>query len=101
VPSTPVTLDELAALPVKTVEARTIYIRDIANVRDGSQPQTNMVHVGGRRSVLLPVIKNGEASTLEVNRRLKEAIPHALDRLPHSYAPSTQRQSLMQGLTLR
>ena len=82
VPSTPVTLDELAALPVKTVEGRTIYIRDIANVRDGSQPQTNMVHVGGRRSVLLPVIKNGEASTLEVNRRLKEAIPHALDRLP-------------------
>jgi multidrug efflux pump subunit AcrB len=82
VASTPETLDELAGLPIKTVEGRTIYIRDVANVRDGSMPQTSLVHVEGRRSVLMPVIKNGDASTLEVNQRVKDAIPTALDRLP-------------------
>lgn len=80
--STPETLDELASIPVKSVDGRTIYLRDVANVRDGNMPQTNMVHVEGRRSVLMAVIKNGDASTLEVNRLVKEAIPRALDRLP-------------------
>ena len=82
VASTPETLEELAGLPIKTVEGRTIYIRDVASVRDGNAPQTNMVHVGGRRSVLMPVIKNGDASTLEVNQRVKDALPRAIDRLP-------------------
>jgi len=82
VAATPETLDELASVPVKTVDGRTVYLRDVANVRDGSMPQTNLVHVSGRRSVLMPIIKNGDASTLEVNRRVKEAIPRALERLP-------------------
>jgi multidrug efflux pump subunit AcrB len=82
VAATPATLDELAGLPIKTVGGRTIYIRDVANVRDGSSPQTSLVHVGGHRSVLMAVIKNGDASTLEVNQRVKDAIPKALDRLP-------------------
>jgi multidrug efflux pump subunit AcrB len=78
----PETLDEIAALPIKTVENRTIYIRDVANVRDGNAPQTNLVHVEGRRSLLMTILKNGDASTLEVNRRIREAIPRALERLP-------------------
>jgi multidrug efflux pump subunit AcrB len=78
------TLDELAAIPLKTVDGKTLYLRDVANVRDGNKPQTSMVHVGGRRSVLMAVIKNGDASTLEVNRLVKEAIPRALDRLPEA-----------------
>jgi CzcA family heavy metal efflux pump len=82
VAATPDTLEELAGLPIKTVGGRTIFIRDVASVRDGNAPQTSMVHVGGRRSVLMPVIKNGDASTLEVNQRVKDAIPRALDRLP-------------------
>jgi multidrug efflux pump subunit AcrB len=82
VAATPETLEELAGLPIKTIEGRTIYIRDVANVRDGSMPQTSMVHVEGRRSVLMPVIKNGDASTLEVNQRVKDALAGALDRLP-------------------
>src|SRR5262245_10668424 len=82
VKSTPDTLDELAAIPIKTVDGRTVYIRDVANVRDGNIPQTNMVHVEGRRSVLMTILKNGDASTLEVNARIREAIPRALDRLP-------------------
>jgi multidrug efflux pump subunit AcrB len=80
--SSPETLDELAHLPIKTVDNRTIYIGDVANVRDGNAPQTNLVHVEGRRSVLMSILKNGDASTLEVNARIREAIPRALERLP-------------------
>ena len=82
VSSSPATLEELGGLPIKTVAGRTVYIRDVANVRDGSAPQTNLVHVEGRRSVLMTILKNGDASTLEVNARIREAIPHALERLP-------------------
>jgi multidrug efflux pump subunit AcrB len=80
--SSPETLDELAGLPIKTIDGRTVYIRDVANVRDGNAPQTNLVHVEGRRSVLMTILKNGDASTLEVNARIREAIPRALERLP-------------------
>lgn len=82
VSSSPETLEELANFPVKTVNGRTIYLKDVANVRDGSIPQTNMVHVGGHRSVLMVVLKNGDASTLDVADAVKAAIPRALDRLP-------------------
>jgi multidrug efflux pump subunit AcrB len=78
----PDSLDELAGLPIKTVGGRTVYVRDVASVRDGNMPQTNMVHVEGRRSVLMPILKNGDASTLEVNDGVKRAIDRALDRLP-------------------
>ncbi len=80
--TSPETLDELAGMPIKTVNGRTVYVRDVANVRDGAMPQTNMVHVEGRRSVLMPILKNGDASTLEVNDAVKAAIPRALDHLP-------------------
>jgi multidrug efflux pump subunit AcrB len=80
--STPETLDEIGALPIKTVGGRTLYIRDVASVRDGNIPQTNMVHVAGHRSVLMPILKNGDASTLDVTDAVKETIPRALDRLP-------------------
>ena len=80
--STPATLDEIAAIPIITVGGRTVYIRDVASVRDGNTPQTNMVHVEGRRSVLMAIMKNGDASTLTVNDAIKAAIPRALDRLP-------------------
>ena len=79
---TPETLDELAGIPIKTVGGNTIYLRDVANVRDGNMPQTNMVHVEGRRSVLLSIMKNGDASTLEITDRIHAALPRAIDRLP-------------------
>src|SRR6185503_1423197 len=82
VSATPETLEELAEIPIKTVGGKTIYLRDVANVRDGGVPQTSMVHVEGHRSVLMAIIKNGDASTLDVNKRVKEAIGRALDRLP-------------------
>ncbi|MEO6775744.1 MAG: efflux RND transporter permease subunit [Kofleriaceae bacterium] len=83
VASTPETLDELAGLPIKTdANNRTLYVRDVATVRDGNSPQTNMVHVAGHRSVLMAILKNGDASTLDVTDAVKKAIPKALDRLP-------------------
>ncbi len=82
VSASPETLDEIGGIPLKTVNGRTVYLRDVANVRDGNMPQTNMVHVGGRRSVLMPVLKNGDASTLDVTDAIKRVIPRALERLP-------------------
>jgi multidrug efflux pump subunit AcrB len=80
------TLDELAGLPVATIGGKTVFVRDIANVRDGSIPQTNMVHVEGHRSVLMSILKNGTASTLAVNAEVKRRIPLAVDRLPKEAA---------------
>ena len=80
--ATPETLDDIAALPIKTENGHTLYIRDVATVRDGNMPQTNMVHVGSHRSVLMPILKNGDASTLDVTQGVKDALPRALDRLP-------------------
>ncbi|MEO8844454.1 MAG: efflux RND transporter permease subunit [Kofleriaceae bacterium] len=80
--STPETLEEIGALPIKTVGGKTLYIRDVASVRDGNTPQTNIVHVAGHRSVLMAILKNGDASTLDVTDAVKATIPRALDRLP-------------------
>ncbi|MBX3155801.1 MAG: efflux RND transporter permease subunit [Deltaproteobacteria bacterium] len=82
VSATPETLEELSQIPLRTVNGTTVYLRDVANVRDGSSPQTNLVHVEGQRSVLMSIMKNGDASTLEVTDRIYDAIPRALDRLP-------------------
>jgi multidrug efflux pump subunit AcrB len=80
--ASPEALDELGAIPIKTVGSSTVYVRDVANVRDGNPPQTSMVHVEGRRSVLMSILKNGDASTLDVNDRIKEQLPRAVTRLP-------------------
>jgi multidrug efflux pump subunit AcrB len=64
----------LGDLPIKAANGTTVYIRDIANVRDGSPPQTNIVHVDGRRSVLMSVLKNGSVSTLGIISGIKQRI---------------------------
>jgi len=56
-------------LPVKQVGDATIYLRDVAQVHDGFQVQTSQVHVDGRRSALLTVLKTPTASTLDIVRR--------------------------------
>jgi len=61
------TIQALNNLPVKQVNGATIYIRDIANVRHGYTPQVNMVVSNGIKAALLPVLKNGDASTLDVS----------------------------------
>src|SRR5947207_13126088 len=62
--SSPVVLDELNNLPVKTVNGSTVYLKDVAQVRDGFQVQNNIVRTNGSRGVLISVTRNGKASTL-------------------------------------
>jgi CzcA family heavy metal efflux pump len=78
----PQTVDELNDLPIKTVGGSTIYIHDVAHVRNGYPPQTNMVRVNGQRSVLLTVQKVGSASTLDIISQIKAKLPQILKSLP-------------------
>ena len=68
----PSVIAELGNLPIKTVNGAMVYIRDVAQVRDGNPPQTNIVHVDGSRSVLMQVLKNGTVSTLAIIDGVKE-----------------------------
>jgi len=72
----------LGDLPVKTVNGTTVYIRDVAQVRDGNPPQTNIVHVDGSRSVLMTVMKNGSASTLAIIEGVKKKLLDAKESFP-------------------
>ena len=69
------TIEALNRLPIKQVGATTVYLSDVAHVRDGWAVQQNIVRAEGKRSVLLTIIKNGDASTLDVVSRVKEALP--------------------------
>ena len=84
VKGSPDTIAELNALPVRTVGGTTITLREVAHVRDGFTPQTNVVRLDGRRGVMLSVIKNGGASTLQVVRDLRKRLPYILQTLPRS-----------------
>ena len=80
----PASVEALNDLPVKVIGGATIYMRDVAHVRDGYPPQTNVVHVNGRRSVLLTVLKNGATSTLAIIGGMKEKLPQILVGLPET-----------------
>ncbi len=78
----PQTIDDLNRIPVKTVGDTTIYMKDVAWVRDGFPPQTNIVRVNGQRSVLLTIQKAGSASTLNVIAGIKALLPQIKATLP-------------------
>ena len=80
--SSPDAISGLGDLPVRTGSGATIYVRDIASVRDGFSPQTNIVRQDGTRGVLLSVLKNGGASTVDIVKNLKELLPRATQILP-------------------
>ncbi|EER61017.1 acriflavin resistance protein [Acidovorax delafieldii 2AN] len=87
--SAPSAIAEIGELPVKVVNGATIYLRDVADVRDGNAPQTNIVHVDGNRSVLMTVLKSGSASTLAIVDGIRAmlddmraALPEALRVVP-------------------
>jgi len=82
--NTPDAVEQFNELPVKTVNGATIYMRDVAHVRDGSAPQQNIVHVDGKRSVLMTVLKNGSASTLAIVQGVKDKLPFITSTLPSS-----------------
>src|SRR4051812_15296453 len=78
----PQSVPELNNLPIRTIGTNTIYIRDVANVRDGFPPQTNIVRVDGRRASLLTVQKNGNASMLDIISGIKLLLPKIQAGLP-------------------
>ena len=78
----PQTIDDLNRIPVKTIGDTTIYIKDVAWVRDGFPPQTNIVRVNGQRSVLLTIQKAGQASTLNVISGIKSILPRIATTVP-------------------
>ncbi|HML18340.1 MAG TPA: efflux RND transporter permease subunit, partial [Bryobacteraceae bacterium] len=87
--NTPNTPEEFNNLPVKTVNGTTIYLHDVAQVRDGAAVQTNIVRHDGRRGALLTVLKNGDVSTIEIVSQIKAALPRILSSLPKSFHVTT------------
>ncbi len=69
-------------LPIRTVNGATTYLRDVAYVRDGFSPQTNVVRQDGVRGVLLSVLKNGGASTLDIVSNIRAMLPIAAQTMP-------------------
>jgi len=78
----PQTIADLNRIPIKTVGDTTIYMKDVAWVRDGFPPQTNIVRVNGQRSVLLTIQKAGDASTLNVISGIKSILPRIAATVP-------------------
>jgi CzcA family heavy metal efflux pump len=78
----PDTIAELNALPIKTENGTTIYLRDVAHVRDGFSPQTNIVRQNGVRGTLITIMRNGGASTLDIVNNIKEALKRVAPTLP-------------------
>ncbi len=80
--NSPVKIEELGNLPIKTVNGAMVYVRDVASIRDGNPPQTNIVHVDGNRSVLMMVLKAGSVSTLDIIAGIKQKVQEYKSSLP-------------------
>jgi multidrug efflux pump subunit AcrB len=80
--STTHTIEELNDLPVRKLNGAIIYVRDVAQVRDGFAAQQNVVRRDGVRGTLLTILKSGAASTLDVVKRIKTALPPLLTSVP-------------------
>ena len=80
--ASPRTVAELNDLPIRVVGNSTIYIRDVAHVRDGFSPQTNVVRQDGRRGTLVTVLKTGAASTVDVVQGIRNLLPRVIPTLP-------------------
>src|ERR1700756_1810341 len=75
-------MEELGDLPIKSVNGAMVYIHDVAQVRDGNSPQTNIVHVESGRSVLMLVLKNGAISTLAIIDGIKKKVEEVKAIIP-------------------
>jgi len=78
----PASIEGLNELPVRASERGTVLLREVAHVRDGFAPQTNIARRDGRRGVLLPILKNGGASTLQIVDDLRALLPKLMSSLP-------------------
>jgi multidrug efflux pump subunit AcrB len=95
----PQTITDLNRIPIKTIGGTTIYIKDVAWVRDGFPPQTNIVKVNGQRSVLLTIQKAGDASTLSVIAGIKALLPQIKTTVPTQLqiSPLADQSIFVQG----
>ncbi|HTB67801.1 MAG TPA: efflux RND transporter permease subunit [Steroidobacteraceae bacterium] len=82
--ASPEKIEELNDLPMSAKNGAVTYIRDVAHVRDGYPPQTNVARLEGRRAALMTVLKSGSSSTLDVIRNVKQKLPQVLATLPDS-----------------
>src|ERR1700744_5146586 len=80
--NSPLKIEEIGDLPIKSVGGAMVYVRDVATVRDGNPPQTNIVHVNGNRSVLMMVLKAGAVSTLDIIAGIKQKVIDVKSQLP-------------------
>jgi len=80
--ASPTQIEDLNNLPVRAKNGTLTYIHDVAHVRDGYSPQTNMVRVDGRRSVLMSVLKTGKASTIDIIDGIYQKLPQIRSSLP-------------------
>ena len=80
--ASPERVEELNDLPIIAKNGAVVYVRDVAHVRDGSPPQTNIARLGGRRAALMTVLKTGNSSTLDVINAVKSKLPQIHAQLP-------------------
>jgi CzcA family heavy metal efflux pump len=80
--ASPSTIEGLNDIPVKTMDGATTFLREVAHVRDGYSPQTNIVRQNGQRGLLVTVLKSGGASTLDVVNGVRKKLPSLLPLLP-------------------
>jgi CzcA family heavy metal efflux pump len=82
--SSPSVVNELNNLPIKSVNGAMIYVRDVAHVRDGNTPQTNIVRVNGSRATMMNVMKTGNSSTLDIISGVREKLDNIKSTLPRA-----------------
>src|SRR6202050_3745760 len=80
--SSPLAIDEMNNLPIRAHNGTVTYVRDVAHVRDGYAPQTNMVRLGGKRALLLSVLKTGKPSTIDIINSIHEKLPQIRAVMP-------------------
>ncbi len=80
--ASPTQIEDLNNLPISAANGSVTYVRDVAHVRDGYSPQTNMVRLEGRRAVLMSVLKTGKASTIDIINSINEKLPQIRAALP-------------------
>src|ERR1700709_506454 len=80
--NSPLQIEELGNLPIRNANGAIVYVGDVASVRDGNPPQTNIVHVNGNRSVLMMLLKAGAISTLDIIAGIKQKVIDVKDALP-------------------
>ena len=98
--SAPTIVDQLNDLPIRTANGAVIYVRDVAHVRDGFPPQTNIVRVDGKRAIMMAIMKTGSASTLQIIKDVRGIVdsPSVRGQLP----PQLQISALSdQGIFVR